>query len=146
MKLDQLFPAIDAKRRAKGFTLVEVLVAMTILAVGVLALIQMFPHAMRLSRRAAERTTVSSLAKTELGRVKAGGVGDLTGPNNWAVRNAFKNLTAAQQAYGLYKSWRTSVQRTGVGPGGEVDLFRVTFAVELSDGREEKFVTYVTRQ
>lgn len=146
MNMYQINPQIEKMRQDRGFTLVEVLVSMAILAIGVVALIQMFPHAMRLSRRAAERTTVSSLAKTELGRVKAAGVGDMVGPNNWAVRNAFKSLTSAQQAYSLYKGWRSSVQRTGIGAGGEVDLFRVTFAVELSDGREEKFVTYVTRQ
>ena len=140
-------------KKRNGFTLVEVLVAMSILTIGVVALLQIFPHAMRMSRRAAERTSVSTLAKTELGRVKAAGVANFTGPNNWAVRNGFRQLTAAQQAYSMYDGWRATVQRMGGGPGGgggggkgDVDLFRVTFAVELGESRSEKFVTYVTQQ
>ena len=148
-------------KKTNGFTLVEVLVAMAILAIAMVALIQMFPQAMRMSRRAAEKTTVSSLAKTEMGRVKAAGVGDLIGPGNWAVRNGIVQLGATQNVYGavlkadsLYKGWTATVQRTGAGAGAgsgagsgaEVDLFRVTFSVELSNGRKEKFVTYVTRQ
>ena len=136
-------------KKTNGFTLVEVLVAMAILAIAMVALIQMFPQAMRMSRRAAEKTTVSSLAKTEMGRVKAAGVGDLIGPGNWAVRNGIVQLGATQNVYGavlkadsLYKGWTATVQRAGA----EVDLFRVTFSVELSNGRKEKFVTYVTRQ
>ena len=81
-------------RKKNGFTLVEVLVAMSILTIGVVALMQTFPHAMRLSRRAAERTTVSSVAKTELGRVKAAGVGNLVGEGNWAVRGGLLQLSA----------------------------------------------------
>ena len=85
---------------------------------------------------------MSSLAKTELGRVKAAGPGNIVGPNNWAIRNGILQLTAAQRAYSLYDGWRAMVQRVG----GDVDLFRVTFAVDLSEERSEKFVTYVTRQ
>jgi hypothetical protein len=30
--------------------------------------------------------------------------------------------------------------------GGDVDLYRVTFSVTMFDGREERFVTYITEQ
>lgn len=121
-----------------GFTLLEIIVSLTILAVGVIAVLQLFPIAQTQARRASERTTVASLARTELGRVKAGGVGNnLT---DWAVENALKQLNEQERAYALYDSWRSSVQRVS----GDVDLFRVTFSVRLYDGSEEKFVTYVT--
>lgn len=123
-----------------GFTLLEVMVALTLLAVGIVGVLTLFPQSLRQSRIAQERTTVASLARTELGRVRTGGVGDAI--SEWAIRNAFRELTEAQRAYSLYESWRASVQRLG----GDVDLFRVTFSVQMFDGREEKFVTYVTQR
>lgn len=123
-----------------GFSLLEIMVALTILAVGLIAVMQLFPTSLQQSRVAAERTTVASLANTELGRVKAGGVGNQL--SSWAVDNALRSLTDSERAYALYDSWRSSVQRVG----GNVDLYRVTFSVEMYDGREERFVTYVTRQ
>lgn len=121
-----------------GFTLLEVIVALTILAVAIIAILQLFPISLSQTRTAAERTTVASLARTELGKVRAGGVG---GPlESWAAQNALKQLTETQRAYALYEGWRSTVQRVG----GDVDLFRITFRVRMFDGREEEFVTYVT--
>lgn len=128
------------KSDTRGFTLLEVLVALTLLAIGILAIMQLFPQALSQSRVAAERTTVASLARSELGRVKAQGVGSQL--SDWAVANALKELTTIEQSYALYESWRSTVQRVG----GDVDLYRVTFNVRMFDGREEKFVTYVTEQ
>ncbi len=128
-------------KRNGGFTLLEVMVALTILAVGLVAIMRLFPSAVSQSRRSAERTTVSMLAKTELGKVKAGGVGNQL--VEWAKNNALRNLANASGGYDdLYAGWRSTVQRVG----GDVDLYRVTFAVELFDGTEETFVTYVTEQ
>lgn len=123
-----------------GFTLLEIIVSLTILAVGIIAVLQLFPLAQTQARRATEKTTVASLARTELGRVRAGGVGNNL--SDWAVENALKQLNEQERAYALYDSWRSSVQRVS----GDVDLYRVTFSVRLFDGSEEKFVTYVTEQ
>ncbi|MFP4500035.1 MAG: prepilin-type N-terminal cleavage/methylation domain-containing protein [Candidatus Hydrogenedentota bacterium] len=128
------------RRRARaGFTLLEVIVALSILAVGIIAIMQLFPVAVRQQRIAAERTVVASLAKTQLGKVKVTGVGSQL--QSWVRENALRSLDEAQRAYALYQGWRSSVQRVG----GDIDLFRVTFAVEMVDGREEKFVVYVTK-
>ena len=116
------------------------MVALTLLAVGIIGVLTLFPQSLRQTRIAQERTTVASLARTELGRVRTGGVGDPL--SEWAIRNAFRELTDDQRADSLYESWRANVQRIG----GDVDLYRVTFAVQLFDGREEKFVTYITER
>lgn len=124
----------------RGFTLLEVVVALTILSIGIIAIMRLFPTSLRQVQVARERTAVATLAKTELGRVRAGGVGNqLTA---WANNNALRQLSSAEQAYAMYDSWRSSVQRIG----GDVDLYRITFMVRMFDGREEKFVTYVTQQ
>ena len=122
----------------KGFTLLEVVVALTILAVGIVAIMRLFPMSLRQSQVAAERTTVASLARYKLGEVRVGGVGDQLAA--WAEENALKQLNEAQRAYELFEGWRSTVQRIG----GDVDLYRITFSVRMFDGREETFVTYVT--
>jgi prepilin-type N-terminal cleavage/methylation domain-containing protein len=133
--------------RSAGFSLVEILVALTILAVGIIAVMRLFPVSFQQAHLAAERTTVASVARTELGRVRAGGVYNQDNFQpwlaEWARQNALRSLSETNRAYSMYDSWRTSVQRVGGGETGD-DLYRVTFSVRLIDGREEKFVTYVT--
>lgn len=127
-------------RNTAGFSLLEVVVALTLLAVGLIAAMRLFPASLRQTQVAAERTTVASLANTELGRVKAGGVGNQL--SEWASISSLRSLGEIERAYALYDGWRASVKRVG----GDVDLYRVTFSVQMFDGREETFVTYVTRQ
>lgn len=123
----------------KGFTLVEVLVSLAILSIGIIAIMQLFPQSVRQARVAAERTSVASLAKTELGRVRAGGVFSQDGTSGF---DRFISGWAAQRAYALYDSTRATVQRiSGV---DEPSLYRVTYSVTMTDGRVEEFVTYVT--
>lgn len=133
------------KTDRSGFTLVEVMVALTILAVAIVAIMQIFPESMRQSQKAAERQQVAFLAKTELGKLRAAGIGPLL--TDWAADNAYNNIATAGGTYygpvnGLYKSWTSTVKRIS----SDVDLYRVTFNVEMFDGRRERYVTYVTEQ
>lgn len=129
-----------ATKYNRGFTLLEVMVALTILSIGIIAIMKLFPRSIQQTRLAAERQQVSFLAKTELGQLRAAGVGP--GLANWTLNNAFRNIDAAGGNYGMYKSWTSTVRRVS----SEVDLYRVTFNVEMYDGRRERFVTYVTEQ
>lgn len=127
----------------RGFTLVEVIVALTILSIGIIAIMRLFPTSIQQTRLAAERQQAAFLAKTELGKLRSGGVGpQLTA---WAVDNAYRDMATPSGSNNydvLYKSWTSTVKRVS----GEVDLYRVTFNVEMFDGRRERFVTYVTEQ
>jgi prepilin-type N-terminal cleavage/methylation domain-containing protein len=133
--------------RTHGFTLLEVIVSLTILAVGIIAVMRLFPMALQNTHKAAEQTTVASLARMELGRARASGVYNQVSfsswVRDWANANAAMMIQEAQRAYTVYSGWNTSVERVGGGMPG-VDLYRVTFSVRLFDGREEKFVTYIT--
>lgn len=125
----------------RGFTLIEVIVALTILSIGIIAIMRLFPRSIQQTRVAAERQQAAFLAKSELGNLRAGGVGPAF--NAWAAQNAFRSLAAADGSYtGLYKSWSSTVKRVS----SDVDLYRVTYSVEMFDGRRERFVTYVTQQ
>jgi prepilin-type N-terminal cleavage/methylation domain-containing protein len=132
---------IIGKRARLGFTLLEVLIALTILAVGILAIMRLFPMSLVQQRRAAERTVIASLARTQLSEVRTGGVGQSL--IAWLKSNSYNVVSQAARSYTLYDSWRTSVTRMGQ---SDVDLYRVVFTVRLHDGREEEFVTYVTER
>jgi prepilin-type N-terminal cleavage/methylation domain-containing protein len=142
-------------KEKQGFTLLEVVVSLAILAGGIIAILQLFPLAQQQQRIAAGRTTVATLARTELGKVRAGGIFNQAAGgtiqdyiDNWARENALVMLSQAQRAYMLYDGWRARVERVSgpfAGAGEEdVSLYRITFAVQMPDGQEEKFVTYVT--
>ncbi|HRT65943.1 MAG TPA: prepilin-type N-terminal cleavage/methylation domain-containing protein, partial [Candidatus Hydrogenedentes bacterium] len=54
-----------------GFTLLEVLVALAILATGILGAMQLFPASLRQTRAAAERTAAANLANSEMTRLRS---------------------------------------------------------------------------
>ena len=58
-------------RHEGGFGLVELLIAMTLLATGILALFAMFQAGMLHTRRAAAVTTAGALADTEMEKYRA---------------------------------------------------------------------------
>ena len=127
--------------RSAGFTLLEVIIALTILAVGILAVIRLFPMALTRQRVAAERTVVASLARTTLSEVRTGGVSSMI--NEWLARNSYHVIEQAARGYTLYDSWRADIMRTG---GSDADLYRVVFSVRMHDGTEQEFVTYMTER
>jgi type IV pilus modification protein PilV len=121
-----------------GFTLIEVLIAIAILMVGIMAVMQLFPKSLRQSRIAAERTAAATLASSQLSQLRV-----MNNPaliQTWIANNTSQTLTSIDRINSLYQGWTTSVQR--VTENG--DTLRVTFTVKMQDGRSETFVTYVT--
>jgi len=130
-----------------GFSLVEVLVSMAVLAVGIVAVTRLFPQGLRATRVAQERTIASELADSNLARMRMAGMDNLLG----TIRaSALYNTSAADTVYGggsnndgVIDGYTTTVTRAGAGLNDK--LVRVTFSVEMPDGRLENFVTYVTQ-
>jgi len=129
------------RHQNNGFTLLEVIVALTILVIGIVAIMQLFPNSLLQARMAAERTVTAELANSVLGQVKASGAEALfdgrVPPNLLSVEEIYG-------AYGLYQGYTTTIQR--LNGASEVFLQRVTFTVTFHDGRQETFVTYVADQ
>jgi prepilin-type N-terminal cleavage/methylation domain-containing protein len=135
------------QRKDAGFSPIEVLIAMAILAIGIMAVVKLFPSGLQFSRIAQERTVAAELADANLGRMRMTGAGNLLGvARAGAIYNTAAGVGLGTEGRlpqeGLLDGYATVVQR----PGGilESKLVRVVFTVDLADGRRENFVTYVT--
>ena len=124
--------------RNSGFTLLEVLVAVGILGVGILAVMGLFPQSLRAVRAAAERNEAATAAGSALSQLRA--LDNLSEMRAWINKNAMASLDEAASAYAIYEGAGASVTRL---PGTQ-DVFRVTYRVKMTDGRYESYVTYVT--
>lgn len=120
----------------EGFTLLEVLIALTILAVGIIAVMQLFPASLTSAREAVEDTVAAELADSKLGTVRAAGADRLM--------RGLSSIDTVYRTNAVYSSFQSNVQRMRGADG--VGLQRVTFRVDMPDGRQETYVTYVTNQ
>ncbi|HPC17247.1 MAG TPA: prepilin-type N-terminal cleavage/methylation domain-containing protein, partial [Candidatus Hydrogenedentes bacterium] len=83
-----------------GFTLLEVLVALAILAMGILGAMQLFPASLRQTRAAAERTAAANLANSEMTRLRSLDIQREF--LSWLDKNTLETLAVTEQAYALY--------------------------------------------
>lgn len=132
-----------------GFTLIEVLIALSILIIGIVAAMKMFPISLERARLAAEKEVASRLADDRLSRLRIAGARSLF-LSDFDLNRTALSLSAVDAInnmytnYNLYEGYNTTVQR--MGGAAEVYLQRVNFSVSMPDGRSETFVTYVTEQ
>jgi prepilin-type N-terminal cleavage/methylation domain-containing protein len=134
-------------KEERGFSPIEVLVAMAILAIGIIAIMRLFPSGLRASRVAQERTIAAELADANLGRLRMTGASNVLGMSK---ASAIYSMATASGIYldgrvdttGAIDGHSTVVTRVA-GPLEETRL-RVVFSVDFPDGRRENFVTYVT--
>lgn len=134
-------------REERGFSPIEVLVAMAILAIGIMAIMRLFPSGLRASRVAQERSIAAELADANMGRLR------MTGASNILGMAKASALYQASTASGIYLDGRidtvgavdghSTVVTRVAGPLDETRV-RVVFSVDFPDGRRENFVTYVT--
>lgn len=136
-KIESAQTAKPRQPRTSGFSLVEMLVALVILAVGLVAVMRLFPIALQNSYAAQEKRAAADLAASRMNQARGAG-GHILFRGQYDPR-AYRALTAESAADRYYTS---TVQR--MASASQVYLQRVTFAVEKPGGRWETYVTYVT--
>ncbi|MCC6797644.1 MAG: hypothetical protein IT366_21200 [Candidatus Hydrogenedentes bacterium] len=134
----------------EGFSPVEVLIAMGILSIGIMAVVRLFPAGLAFSREAQEKTAAVELAENSISRMRMSGAGNLLGIAQAGA--LYGNIAEANSTYlgsegrvelgNIVDGYAASVRR--VNGSGEQALVRVTYTVDMADGRRETFVTYVT--
>jgi prepilin-type N-terminal cleavage/methylation domain-containing protein len=123
----------------RGFTLVETLVALVILATGMVAILLLFPATLDRQRVNTQRTMVTSYAQGELGKLQGRGT---EGPfKQWLEQRRFRLVDEDSMTKNFIKASVISCQ-----PVGELHmaLYRVTLGLRLHDDSVEYFTTYVT--
>lgn len=122
-----------------GFTLLETLVALVILATGIVSILLLFPIAMERHRVNTLRTMTTTIAQSQLGKLRSGDT-DVSF-HQWLIDNKVKQIADDKPISHYVKSWVVSSQ-----PAGEITLglYRVTIGLRLWDGRTEYYTTYVT--
>lgn len=122
-----------------GFTLLETLVALVILATGIVSILLIFPVALDRQRMNTLRTMTTTVSQTQLNQVKASDTDQSF--QEWLNKNRFKLVEDNQPEVQHIQSWVASCQ-----PMGELSLglYRVTLGLRLWDNSVEYYTTYVT--
>lgn len=146
-----------------GYSLLEVLIALAILMIGIIAVYRLFPISMREARMADEKITAAELAHSRLGRLRASGVAGptlMSYAESGTIYDVYMNthhdytlLAAANSAYSMYESYATVLQRMRGADSIYRPIYyhpiyyqRALFTVQMPDGRYETFATYVVEQ
>jgi len=106
----------------KGFTLIEVLISVIILAIGILGTIAMQARALNDNQDAYMRTQANFLAYDLSDRIRANAIGwtVIPDPANIACDTAVANCTPVDMAQSDYWNWQQQITNTLTDGVGEV--------------------------
>lgn len=132
-----------------GFSLLEVLIAILILGIGIMAIMQLFPPSLYQARLSTERLPTAARADKEFGVLRAWGLSPSPAEDGSPVELAWPLTAETPVANAWGEAYlQYNIQALGI-PAIErasciYSLYRVTLAVPMMDGRYEKFVTYIS--
>jgi len=122
---------------AKGFTLLEILVALSILLVGLTSVLVLFPQSLSQASTANRKTTASNRASELFGEI-----GQIGADALYYDQIPLEKLHRSTED-GPY-GFATTTQRIGDG-STDSKLQRVTFTVTFPNGTTQTYATYVVK-
>lgn len=117
--------------RQKGFTLIEVLVAMVVLSIGLLGLAGMMATTMRNNHSAYHRTQATWMAYDMLDRIRANREVALAGSNNYNIAVATPAPASTTPAGEDLVDWKGRLAANLPGGDGAVTVTPATRAVTI---------------
>ncbi|MCK4326682.1 type II secretion system protein [bacterium] len=133
--------------RSKGFTLLEIVIALAILVIGLVGVLALFPTGLRASKRAGDFTTAAILGQQRLESIKRAGYSlySTDGWYNWDVSGETEANAPAQPFPDQPDfSWNAEVTDTTFTP--DLNLKGVNVIIYWQDRgqtRSENFFTYL---
>ncbi len=109
---------IHRRRGIRGFTLVEVLVAMVVMAIGMLGIAGMYVHSLQAGRTSQLRTQAVTLASDVADRIRANPQGGIAYIGGGANANCDENSACTARDLADYDIWLWNQQRDLAMPNG----------------------------
>ncbi|MEM1262624.1 MAG: type IV pilus modification protein PilV [Pseudomonadota bacterium] len=126
-------------KRQRGFTLIEVLVAMVVMAIGMLGIAGMYVHSLQAGRTSQLRTQAVTLASDVADRIRANPLGGITYIGGGANTNCTDANACTPADLANYDIWSWNQQRDlAMPPGTDV-------AVRYDDSIVGQPPTYTVR-
>ncbi|MFA4991187.1 MAG: prepilin-type N-terminal cleavage/methylation domain-containing protein [Candidatus Omnitrophota bacterium] len=123
----------------KGFSLLELIIAIAVLAVGLVGILQIFPIGLRASQRAGMMTKAAFLAQNKIGDVKLAGFDSIT---------ALPPKIALSGREGDFE-WGVNIEDADLeGVESDDNIRRIIVKVswpERGATRSKDFITYITK-
>jgi len=144
---------IVGRADTRGFTLVEVLIAMVILGIGILGVTVLFPRALRDTQVASGTTVSSTYADTVVDQLRAQGYSGLRQEAesknlDWLRIGRNVGLDRLTRTNLLYRGTDVRLRDATVLRNAEytLQLYQVVVTVPLTVGPKEQFITFIARQ
>ena len=126
-------------KKKEAFTLLEIVIALAILAIGLVGILSLFPVGFEASRRASMLTEATILAQQQMEEFKLAGYNHL---DTTYTDGAPSGFTDFPDGSGL--KWQVTV--TEVNPPGNLKMLTLEIAwQEKGADQIETFVTYIAR-
>lgn len=123
----------------RGFTLIEIIMAMAIMAVGIIGVVRLLPVGLRASKSSEMMSRASFLAQEKMEELKLAGFDELTKPNPSI------DLEGEEGDY----SWEAEVSEVELeGVTSSEDIRSLSLTVswqEKGKPRSQKFMTYIKK-